>query len=166
MSNVIAIPKAKGFDPHEQRPTVLNDEIITNNGFFPDVLLSDIRNAMRIDGTVTNDRLKHSAIEAMQTVNRDLKVFRQNQQFLGIEMLEDCDSEEINGQSELVYLYLRAVYCLTAANLYERYRSFDSTKDGERKAQELEQTAGDLRRDYHFAVRDILGEKRMTAELV
>lgn len=121
---------------------------------------------MRIDGTVTNERLKHSALDAMQTVNRDLKDFRLKAQTQGKSRLSLCDEEQLNDESELVYLYKRAVFCLTTANLYERYRSFDSTREGDQKADQLIDTAGDLKRDYHFAVRDILGSNRMIAELV
>lgn len=148
------------------KPTVIGDEVIINNGFFPDIQLSEIRNAMRIDGTVTNERLKHSALDAMQTVNRDLKDFRLKAQTQGKSRLSLCDEEQLNDESELVYLYKRAVFCLTTANLYERYRSFDSTREGDQKADQLIDTAGDLKRDYHFAVRDILGSNRMIAELV
>ncbi len=121
---------------------------------------------MRIDGTVINERLKQAVIEAMATVNADLKAYRLNAEQAQKANLQACDDEQINGESVLVYKYKRAVYCLAVANLYERYRSYDSTKDGHDKAEELESTAGDLKRDYHFAVRDILGENRMISELI
>lgn len=164
--NTISIPRVVRHDTPSPKPTVIGDEVIINNGFFPDIQLSEIRNAMRIDGTVTNERLKHSALDAMQTVNRDLKDFRLKAQTQGKSRLNLCDEEQLNDESELVYLYKRAVFCLTTANLYERYRSFDSTREGDQKADQLIDTAGDLKRDYHFAVRDLLGGNRMIAELV
>lgn len=164
--NTISIPRVANHDPHSLNPTEIDDETLVNNVFFPNIQLIEIRNAMRIDGTVTNERLKHSAIEAMQTVNRDLKAYRLNAKKEEKNTLAETDEETINGESELVYLYKRAVFCLTAANLYERYRSYDSTKQGNDKAEQLIDTAGDLKRDYHFAVRDILGSNRMIAELV
>lgn len=168
MNHVINIPKVKDFDssrnPHQ--PNEIGDERLTNNGFFPDITLLEVRNAMRIDGTVTNERLKHATLEAMNSVNQDLKAYRLTAQSENKTTLQACDDEFINGESVLVYRYKRAVFCLTAANLYERYRHFDSTKEGHQKAEELLETAGDLRRDYHFAVRDILGETRLTSELI
>lgn len=164
--STISIPRVANHDHPSHSPTVIDDETISNNGFFPDIYLSEIRNAMRIDGTVTNARLKHSAIKAIQTVNRDLKTYRLNAQTQGKTTLAECSEEMIDGESEVVYLYKRAVFCLTVANLYERYRSYDSTKQGNDKAEQLIDTAGDLKRDYHFAVRDILGGNRMIAELV
>ncbi|MGX2951352.1 head completion/stabilization protein [Ursidibacter sp. B-7004-1] len=52
------------------------------------------------------------------------------------------------------------------ANLYERYRSFDSTKEGADKAQEYENSVDDLRRDARFAIRDLLNINRWTSELI
>lgn len=167
-NTTISIPKVNGYESSKNaiKPSSAPDEIITNNGFFPEVSLLEVRKAMRIDGTVTNERLKQAVIEAMSTVNTDLKSYRLEAQKEGKANLEACDDEFINDESVLVNKYKRAVYCLAVANLNERYRRFDSTKEGHDKAEELETTAGDLKRDYHFAVRDILGENRMISELI
>lgn len=169
--STISIPRVANHDNPSHSPTVIDDETISNNGFFPDISLSEIRNAMRIDGTVTNDRLKHSALNAISTVNKDLKKYRMEIQAEGYAdfysyQISQYDSEMLNGEPIKIYLYKRAVYCLTVANLYERYRGYDSTKQGNDKAEQLIDTAGDLKRDYHFAVRDILGGQRMIVELV
>ncbi|EXI61681.1 head protein [Mannheimia granulomatis] len=167
-NTTISIPKVQGYESSKNaiKPNVETDETIINNGFFPNVTLLEVRNAMRIDGTVINERLKTAAIEAMTTVNADLKSYRLNAQKEGKADLVSCDDEFINGESVLVYKYKRAVFCLAVANLNERYRSFDSTKEGHNKSDELGTTADDLKRDYHFAVRDILGHNRMISELI
>lgn len=166
-NNIISIPKVQMLDDaNAQNPTVISDETITNNGFFPDIDLIDVRNSMRIDGTVTNDRLKHAVIEAVLTVNQDLKQFKANCLEQEKRTLVAVGDDRIDGEAVLVYQYKRAVYCLAVANLYERYRAFDNTKEGHDKADELQNTAGDLKRDYHHAVRDILGENRLISELI
>lgn len=78
MSAIISIPKVNQFDSSQspQKPAEIADQLIRNNGFFPDISLLDIRRAMRIDGTIPNERLKHSAINAMLTVNSDLAPLR------------------------------------------------------------------------------------------
>lgn len=167
-TNIISIPKVKMLDTSQtpEKPTEIDDELILNNGFFPDVSLLDVRNSMRIDGTVTNERLKHAIIEAILTVNRDLQTFKELCLTQDKSSLYECSDEQINGETVQVYQYKRAVFCLAVANLYERYRAFDSTKEGHEKADELLDSAGDLRRDYHHAVRDILGERRLISELI
>lgn len=72
---------------------------------------------MRIDGTVINERLKQAVIEAMATVNADLKAYRLNAEQAQKANLQACDDEQINGESVLVYKYKRAVYCPAVANL-------------------------------------------------
>lgn len=140
--------------------------IITNSVFWPDIDLSKLRDAVRIDGTVTDERLTHAVINAISAVNRDLSIWKQAQQAAGIATLADAAAEEINGESELKQLYLRAVYAITKANLIERYRDYDATGDGHKSADKLELSTDDLYRDARFAIRDIIGETHTTIELI
>lgn len=161
------IPKVPHLDETAtHKYTDVEDEIIFSRDFFPIIRLMEVRNAMRIDGTVTNERLKHAIINAVATVNRDLQGYRKSYETKGYSTLAECDEEVISNENVLEYQYKRAVYSLAVANLYERYRSFDSTKDGQDKAEELLNTANDLRRDYHFAVRTILNTQGMISELI
>ncbi len=140
--------------------------IITNSLFWPDIDLSQLRDAVRIDGTVTDERLTHAVINAISSVNRDLAVWKQAQQADGIATLADAAADEINGESELKQLYLRAVYATAKANLIERYRDYDATGDGHKSADKLELSTDDLYRDARFAIRDIIGETHTTIELI
>ena len=140
--------------------------IISNSTFWPDIDLSQLRDAVRIDGTVTDNRLTHAVINAISSVNRDLSDWRQEQKTAGATTLNDVEAEEINGESELTQLYLRAVYATTKANLIERYRDYDATGDGHKSADKLELSADDLYRDARFAIRDIIGETHTTVELI
>ena len=140
--------------------------IITTPAFWPDVDLSALRDAVRIDGTVTDARLTHAAINAISAVNKDLSVWRQAQITAGAATLDDVAAEEINGESELRQLYLRAVYATTKANLIERYRDYDATGDGHKAADKLELSADDLYRDARFAIRDIIGDTHTSVELI
>lgn len=140
--------------------------IITNGSFWPDIEPDVLRQTMRLDGTVTNERLEHAVINAALQVNSDLKNWRIGNQLLGFDSLVQVPAEQINGQSIYLQLYLRAVYCLTKANLIERYSDFDSTAKGLKAGEELTDSITDLRRDARFAIRDILGESHVTVELI
>lgn len=139
---------------------------ITNGPFWPDIEPDALRKTMRLDGTVTNERLEHAVINAALQVNSDLKNWRISNQLLGFDSLAQVPAEQINGQSIYLQLYLRAVYCLTKANLIERYSDFDSTAKGLKAGEELTDSITDLRRDARFAIRDILGESHVTVELI
>ncbi|WP_443091376.1 head completion/stabilization protein [Basfia succiniciproducens] len=138
-------------------------DIITNDGFYPDISISDYRNQSRLDGTVTTARVKDALIEAIATVNDELADFKTSANSTALEHLP---STVINGESLLVYRYKRAVHCLATANLYERYASYDTTADGEKKMDMLQESINQLRRDARFAITDILAKNRINVELL
>ncbi|OOF47949.1 phage head protein [Rodentibacter trehalosifermentans] len=140
------------------------DDFITNEPFFPDLSISQCRNQMRIDGTVTEFRLKDSLIEAMASVNEELNAFQKENAKYG--HLESIPAPVINDESILVQRYQRAVICLAVANLYERYASYDSTNDGEKKMEQLKDIIDQLRRDARFAISDMLKRRRIDVELI
>ncbi|WGS42166.1 head completion/stabilization protein [Burkholderia sp. JSH-S8] len=142
------------------------DGTLTNDGFFPDVDLSALRDAMRLDGTVTRERLAHAARAAMLTVNDELSAWRARQHAAGAASLADVPAVQVESESKLVYLYRRAVYHLAHADVTEKYRGFDSTKSGGQVAAELTATADESRRNARWAISDILGISRSTVELI
>ncbi|WP_417761729.1 head completion/stabilization protein [Shewanella sp.] len=139
---------------------------VTNDGFWPAINLEQLQLTMRLDGTVTAERLQHATINAVILANRDLASWQQAQRDKGYAALDAVPARSINGTSELQYLYLRAVYCLTKANLNERYSDYDSTaaKVGDDDAQQS--TVNDLKRDAAFAIRDLMGLTHVTVELI
>lgn len=165
MTTTIHIPKIKNYDEPSVQNNTEND-VILNNGFFPNISLIAVRNAMRIDGTVTNERLKVAIIEAIATVNNELKSYQVRLKNSDIFTLEELEHEQINGESVVIQRYKRAVYCLTAANINERYRSYDTTAKGAEKSEDFDESVNDLMRDARFAIRDILGKNRTNVELI
>ncbi|MFC0989585.1 head completion/stabilization protein [Pasteurella multocida] len=140
-----------------------NEAFIQNDKFFPNIVISEFRNASRLDGTVTIDRLKEALFEAVASVNDELNNFKQSATHT---TLAEMPSGRVGNQSVLVYRYKRAVYCLALANLYERYASYDTTNDGEKKMELLQESINQIRRDARFAINDILGRRRITTELI
>lgn len=137
--------------------------LVLNDLFFPPFKISDFRNQARLDGSVTTARLKEALIEAIAAVNDELEKFKQRSTS---EAFADIPCQKINNESVLVYRYRRAVTCLALANLYERYTSYDTTNDGEKKAELLKDSIDQLRRDARFAISDILKRPRVDAELI
>lgn len=139
--------------------------IITNDGFFPNIDLAQLRDTMRLDGTVTAARLRNAAIEAVVSVNDELAEWKAAQLAAGVIRLDEM-LPKIGGDSVNLTRYLTAVYRTTKADLTERYRDFDATKTGEEKAEQLDATVGDDRRAARWAIRDLLGVSRTTVELI
>ncbi|MEQ1511678.1 MAG: head completion/stabilization protein [Lysobacteraceae bacterium] len=139
---------------------------IANDGWFPDLQLSDIRAIVRLDGTVTDDRLRDAVRFAMLHVNQQLDGFRVREQAKGALSMESVSDRVLDGKNRLALLYLRAVSCWAKADLLERYRSLDSTDSGLRRADEMATAIDEQRRNTSWALRDIQSLPRTVVELI
>lgn len=137
---------------------------LTNDGFFPDFELESVRAALRLDGSVTDERLMPACISAVIETNADLATFKEKHS--AYEKLELVPSDQINDESILCHLYRRAVYCNVGAELAERYRAYDTTAAGNQRADDLTPSIDEYRRDSRFAIRDLLKTVRVTVELI
>ncbi|WCH27896.1 head completion/stabilization protein [Aeromonas salmonicida] len=147
-------------------PTAPDEGVIANSPFWPAISLPDLRETVRLDGTVTTARLTHSVVDAITSVNRDLADWRNARQAEGHSTLAAVPSEVINNESVHLHSYRRAVYAMTRANLLERYTDYSATSDGVKGADAKIISSDDLYRDARFAIRDILGTTHNTVELI
>lgn len=148
-------------------PTAPSSETpIISAAFWPEIDPTEIREAQRIDGTVTPVRLRMALIEAIAEANHALRTFREEQRTAGINALADIEAEKIDGTSILIHRYQRAVGSLAKALLLERIRDYDATGKGDRRADALNDPIDDCRRDHLNALADILGRPRITIELI
>ncbi|PHV11324.1 head completion/stabilization protein [Chitinimonas sp. BJB300] len=151
----------------DSKPAALDiGDVVTNIPFFPNIRLSQVREAQRLDSTVTVPRLRVAVVEAMASTNSELAVWADQQKSRGFRTLADVPADQLDGESVHVQRYRRAVYCFANASLVERFRSFDSTKDGHEVADKLDLTVNDLIRDARAAISDIQGKARCTIELL
>ncbi|QTS88885.1 head completion/stabilization protein [Ectopseudomonas khazarica] len=139
---------------------------LTNDGFWPNIDGDDLRAAQRIGADVSNMRLETAAVAAIISINRELRPLKMRHLAAGHDILQAVPADQVNGTSELVHTYLRAIYCTTSAEVAERYRNYDTTNSGTAKAEEENTSADDYRRDARFAIRDLLGISRNTVELL
>lgn len=152
--------------------TVLPDDdtpspaVIVNDGFFPDIDPAMFRDQHRIRDAVTPARAREALIAAILTVGSDLGAWRAAYRASGVFRLETVPAPVIDGISTLVLLYRRAVFTAAKAEVVERYRDIDLTSAGQRKAEDLEPSVSELRRDSLHAIRDILGVTRTCVELI
>jgi hypothetical protein len=139
---------------------------VTAGAFWPAIDVAVLREAIRLSGDVSPGRLRSVVINAVISVTRELSDWRAKQEAAGHARLADIPAEVVDGQSQKVQLFLRAVYCATAVELHERYRSYDATAQGNQRADDLTPTIDEIRRDQRNAVSDLLGTRRMTVELI
>lgn len=139
---------------------------INTDPFWPTIDLDDVRGTLRLDSSVTPIRLETATIAAAITINREFKTWRETQQAAGYATLAEVPANKVKDVSENIHLYQRAIYAATGAEICERYRSFDTTNNGNQNADELTPSIDELRRDQRWAVRDFLGLGRTTVELI
>ncbi|MHB0819824.1 head completion/stabilization protein [Stutzerimonas stutzeri] len=139
---------------------------ITNDGWFPDLDGQHMREALRLDGSVTDARLETAVVNAVIEVNRELKTWKAQQLAAGHASLADVPADQIQGETELQHLYRRAIYSSAGAELAERYRDYSATGDGAERADAQLPTADEYRRDVRWAIRSILGRVHTTVELI
>ncbi|WP_287031343.1 head completion/stabilization protein [Pseudomonas sp. UBA6310] len=139
---------------------------ISNGEFWPEIDGQQLRAAMRIDSSVTDARLEVATVNAMIEANRELATYRAARQGEGHATLANVPAEQIKGESQLLHLYRRVIYCGALAELIERYNSYDATNTGEQKVTEEETSPDQLRRDARKALRTLLGVSHATVELL
>lgn len=139
---------------------------ITNDGWFPDLDGQHMRESLRLDGSITDARLEVAAVNAVIEVNRELAAYKAQRIAEGVADLASVPADSIQGQSQLLHLYRRAIYCSAGAELAERYREYSATGDGAERAEALTPTADEYRRDARWAIRSILGRVHTTVELI
>jgi hypothetical protein len=139
---------------------------IINDGWWPDLDGQHMRESLRLDGSVTDARLEVAAVNAVIEVNRELVGYKTLRKADGAATLADVPADSIQGESQLLHLYRRAIYCSAGAELAERYRDYSATGDGAERAEALTPTADEYRRDARWAIRSILGRVHTTVELI
>ncbi|MDC7831601.1 head completion/stabilization protein [Pseudomonas benzopyrenica] len=145
--------------------TVASGQVVSDP-FWPAIELDQVRARLRIDSSVTTEKLKAAVIAAAIAVNRELAGYRFAQATSGYATLAAVPGLLVDGVSELAHLYLRAIDAATAAEVAERYRSYDGTAKGDKDAEAETPTIDDYRRDQRWAIRDFLGLARTTVELI
>ncbi|HBP6039340.1 MULTISPECIES: head completion/stabilization protein [Pseudomonas aeruginosa group] len=139
---------------------------ISNDTFWPEIDGQQLRAAMRIDSSVTDARLEVATVNTMIEANRELAGYRAAREAEGIDSLAEVPAPNIKGESQLLHLYRRVIYCGALAELIERYNSFDATNSGDQKVTEEQSSPDQLRRDARKALRTILGISHTTVELL
>ncbi|HGM5039163.1 head completion/stabilization protein [Stenotrophomonas maltophilia] len=147
-------------------PAIPSEPDIIAGSFWPPTKLGSMRDALRLDGSVTPARLREAAVNAVIVVGDELAAWQAARMADGHLALADVPSPAIDSSTRHLLLYARAVRCATAVELQERFRSYDATAQGNQRADDLAPTIDELRRDLRHAVSDFLGRPRTLVDLI
>ncbi len=151
------------FIPSDQPDTVPAAAAVKNDGWYPDLTVSDFFTQTGCGPTFGYDRVAAAIQSAMISVNASIAVWRSQQ---AVASLLDVQALRYGDQSEKIICYQTAVYSLARSNLLRQVRDYDSTKDGHDRADKLELTADDWERRSAEAVARLIGRARMVVDLI
>lgn len=143
------------------------DGTITGDGFWPDLDLSRLRQAVRIDQTVTPVRLRDVARGAMLDIMDELEDWRVEKTLAGFVTLAEVPARRrVDDVSDYEVRWFQAVTAVVAADLGDRQLGQSVRSAGVERAEELSADIDVHRRNVTYAVRDFLGVPRIIAEAI
>lgn len=149
---------------HNAEPEVAND------GFFPAIECERLRKELRLDGTVTPERLRLAVTDAIIATNAELAAWRAAQIDAGHATLADVPAYNLGAESHKLHLYRKAIYSHVQAQLAEGYRDMSTLPEGANKADRV-YAATEVRTDGYlqqlrWAIADLQGTPRVIADLL
>lgn len=142
------------------------ESAIANDGWFPDLTVSDLQTTYRIPAEYENETVVDAIKQAMIWANRQLKGWKAEKVEAGNSALEDVSDEKIGGEAVVVTLYTRAVFCKAKALLTPQFKTMMRRADAKNEGVEAESTEDKFNQMAADAVADILGTGRIIVELL
>ena len=141
--------------------------IIACGPFWPDLDLDGLRLSLRVDQSVTPARLRDVARNAVLDIMAELDHWRLAQIRTGYNTLAEVPARHmVDGTSDYVIRWTRAVHCVIAADLADRQLGQSARSAGMDRVEELASDIDVHRRNVTYAVRDFLGRTRLIAEVI
>ncbi|AKA39886.1 head completion/stabilization protein [Yersinia ruckeri] len=148
------------------RPTQEAEPVIENTFFWPDIDPKQLRELLRYEGTVTPVRLRFAIRSAIAEVNAELFEYRRDQIAAGYPTLAEVPGDQIDGESVRTTEYLNAVSAITAATLAERYRGYDASARGDKRADAIDSTVDNFWRDARNSISNVMGKPHCIIGLI
>ncbi|MDP3229389.1 MAG: head completion/stabilization protein [Acidovorax sp.] len=154
-----ANPPARGAEP-----------AVGNDGFWPNIDREKLRADIRLDGTVTAERLHKALLAAMWSVNGELREWKKLQTDEGHATLQAVPADQLDGQSVKVQQYRAAIYAHVQVQLAEAYRDIDTLPQGAGKEPRvmaaIEIRVDGFNQQLRWAIADLQDTSRVIAELL
>lgn len=144
------------------------NDTMPNAPWWPVVSFAAYRASSRIDRTAQDPQALAALTEAIGSVNAQLVGWLGNRIALDPSITKLADIADPPGQAEGYYSarYLRAIHTYADGLLAESFRDFDSSAEGDRRADAMEGRIDAYRRESQYAVADITGVARRRVELL
>ena len=150
-------------------PTTFVEQRIENDGFWPDLSLTEFQKAYRLPGEYLVETLVDGLTTAMIEVDDDLAGVKTTLQAAGLLNLEAAAGVSTPAEWAYAYkvkLYKRAVYCRAKANLLTQFATITRRESAENTGKEQPERAETFLALSQQAVRSLQGRGRITAMLL
>lgn len=162
MTGFVSVPPNVDADP----PEPAAPDVVSGDGFWPDIDLGDLRAAIRLDTTIPRERLIDAVRVAMLDLARELADWRATNAGAAANLQAVPARILIGGVSDYVIYYGRALYSLVGADLGERLLEQSVTSAGVDRREALTAEVDQHRRNARWAINDFAGKRRVTVDLI
>ena len=148
------------------KPTTLVEQQIDNDGFWPDLSVSEFQKGYRLPGEYLGEMLAADLNAAMVEVNNDLAKCKAKWQLTGVSCVESADPTVLLNPAFKAATYKRAVYCRAKANLLTQFATITRRESAENTGKEAPERSETFLSFSQAAVRSLQGRGRITAMLL
>lgn len=148
------------------KPTTFVDQAVQNDGFWPDLSVSEFQKAYRLPAEYLVELLDAELTTAMIEVNTDLAAQKARWQGAGVSSVESADTTVLPERTFKAKLYKRAVYCRAKASLLTQFATVTRRDSAENTGKDLPERSDTFLAFSQQAVRAIQGRGRITAKLL
>lgn len=148
------------------KPTTLVDQDIENDGFWPDLSVSEFQKGYRLPAEYLGEMLVADLTMAMIEVNTDLAKLKASWQSVGVSSVESADPMVLPERTFQAATYKRAVYCRAKSSLLTQFATVTRRDSAENTGKELPERSETFLAFSQAAVRSLQGRGRITAALL
>lgn len=131
---------------------------ITNDGFFPDLVLGEFQRLYRVPAEHSPETVIHHLGVAIDNCNQVLAKQKELWVLAGASTLAGVPAELVGDVSALTLQYKRAVYCQAMGILVRAFATMNRKAEAENLAKEGERTEDDYYTQSNHAIRRLLGK--------
>jgi hypothetical protein len=148
------------------KPTTFVEQAIENDGFWPNLSVSEFQKAYRLPAEYLVELLAAELTTAMHEVNLDLATCKARWQGAGVSSVESADTTVLPERTFQIAQYKRAVYTRAKATLLTQFATVSRRESAENVGKELPERSDTFLAFSQQAVRSLQGRGRMTAKLL
>ncbi|WLI28193.1 head completion/stabilization protein [Pseudomonas rhodesiae] len=151
------------------KPTALVEHAIENDGFWPDLSVSEFQKEQRLPAEYLVELLVDTLKSAMVEVNTDLARVKATLQDAGVSSLTAAAGAATPAEwayANKIALYKRAVYCRAKGHSLPQFATVTRRESAENTGKEAPERAETFLAFSQQAVRALQGRGRITAALL